>query len=265
MALTADRDTPQRDGELIVYPVAAGAVLFAGALVALDSDGNAVPASASASLVVMGRAEETADNSDGAAGDEVVPLRRSVFRYTNSAATDQITLADVGRPAYVVDDQTVAKTSNGGVRPVAGIVLDVDTLGVWVACGVQGLAADPAHARELLKTNKVYIPVHVASLVGADATVYRFVSPVTGTITKLTSVLEIALTTGDATVTPSIGGVAITGGALTITQAGSAPGDVDSATPSAANTVTAGQAVALTVGGTNDANASAMILVEITF
>ena len=71
-------------------------------------------------------------------------------------------------------------------------------------------------------------------------TVYA-VAPITGTITKIYSVLDAAITVADATVTCKIAGTNITNGALTVSYSGSAIGDVDTATPTALNTVTAGQ------------------------
>ena len=55
-----------------------------------------------------------------------------VFRYANSAAGDLIATADIGTVCYIVDDQTVAKTSATATRSPAGIVEDVDANGVWV-------------------------------------------------------------------------------------------------------------------------------------
>ncbi|CUH67985.1 hypothetical protein TG4357_03322 [Thalassovita gelatinovora] len=50
----------------------------------------------------------------------------------NSAAADEITIADIGNKAYAVDDQTVAKTDGTATRSPAGIIDDVDANGVWV-------------------------------------------------------------------------------------------------------------------------------------
>jgi hypothetical protein len=58
-------------------------------------------------------------------------------------------------------------------------------------------------------------------------------------------VIDGVVSTADITITASIGGVGVTNGVVTIATAGSAAGDVDSATPTAANTVTAGQAIKL--------------------
>lgn len=82
----------------------------------------------------------------------------------------------------------------------------------------------------------------------ADAT-YYLVCPHAGTISKIRSVIDGVVGTADITITGKIGATPITNGAITITQSGSAAGDVDTATPTAANTVTAGQAINLVVAG----------------
>lgn len=58
-----------------------------------------------------------------------------------------------------------------------------------------------------------------------------------GTITKLKTALHGAITGADAVLTAEIGGVAITGISTTITQSGSAAGDIDTDTATAANTL----------------------------
>lgn len=79
-----------------------------------------------------GRADIAADNTGGAAGAIRVDWRRGVFRFNNSAAADLIGLADIGKPCFIVDDNTVAKSNGGATRSAAGVVDDVDTDGVWV-------------------------------------------------------------------------------------------------------------------------------------
>lgn len=96
-----------------------------------------------------------------------------------------------------------------------------------------------------------------------DAAVIRFASPVAGTIVKIQTVLNDALATGDATVTGAIGGAAITNGVVTITQSGSAAGDVDVATPTAAHTVAVGDLITLTVGGASSATGTFNAVVSI--
>lgn len=132
MALTKDRNTSRRDGVQFNDPVAAAAKIFAGSLVCLDASGNAVPGSTSTTIKVRGVAQEQVDNTGGAAGAKRIETRRGVFQFANSASTDQITRAEIGTQCYIVDDQTVAKTSATNTRSVAGVVRDVDDGGVWV-------------------------------------------------------------------------------------------------------------------------------------
>ncbi|MBA3546011.1 MAG: hypothetical protein H0T76_05990 [Nannocystis sp.] len=109
---------------------------------------------------------------------------------------------------------------------------------------------------------KAAVPITATSLVGT--TVYRVLSPYAGTVSMIKSVIQGALTTGNATLTAKINGVAITTGILTLTQAGSAPGDIDTCSPTAANTVAVGDELSWTVGGTNDAAVGAAGYFEIT-
>ncbi len=131
-ALTAERNTPSRDGDLISLPVAAAKTLYAGGFGAVDANGRLTPGATATTLKGLGRVEATADNSTGADGAIYGTVRLGVFRWANSASADLIAAADVGKVCYLVDDQTVAKTTGGGTRSPAGIIVDVDSLGVWV-------------------------------------------------------------------------------------------------------------------------------------
>lgn len=129
-AATADRDTQRRPGTHFSFPVKGGTKIFAGTLVCLVAG----LATKGASGACVGVAQETVDNTSGVDGAVSVPVRRGeLWRFDNSAAADQITLADVGSDAYIVDDSTVAKTNGSGTRSVAGKIRDVDSQGVWVA------------------------------------------------------------------------------------------------------------------------------------
>lgn len=280
-ALSADRNTPRRRGDDFSFPVAAAVKCYAGAIAVLDSSGDVKPGVTATGLICVGRFEAQADNSAGSAGDIRAQVSRGVFQFANSAAADAISADEVGDVCYIVDDQTVAKTSATGTRSVAGLIVDVDADGVWVEMGYQVyvspagslLAANnlsdlgtAATARTNLGggADKVCLPMGPVSLVGGDAAVLRMVAPVAGDIKAIRTVLNGALTTGDATLTGKINGDAITTGVVTITQAGSAAGDVDSAVPTAANTVAVGDVISLTVGGTNDATVTADVVIEIT-
>ncbi len=132
-ALSAPRNTPERRGDILAFPVAASTTIFQGGLVVLAA-GYAAPGSVATGLIAVGRAEHSA--TAVAAGSATVEVRRGVFRFGNSATTDLIAQADVGADCYIVDDQTVAKTNGTNTRSRAGKVVAVDADGVWVQVGL---------------------------------------------------------------------------------------------------------------------------------
>ncbi len=140
MALSADRQAAAyRDGELFTAPVAAGARIYAGGIVVANDDGYVEPGKAGAGLAYLGRAEAAADNAGGADGAKTVPVRRGRAHRWENSATDPVTQASLGRLCYVADDETVARTSGGGSRSAAGVVIGIEGsdapqgAGVWVA------------------------------------------------------------------------------------------------------------------------------------
>ena len=130
-ALTQDRNTSRRDGNQVEPPVAATTRIWGGSIVCINAGGYAVPGATSTTLKAVGVAKGGKRNP-GAAGVERVETEKGVFCLDNSASIDAITLADIGADCYIVDDQTVAKTSATSTRSVAGKVFDVDADGVWV-------------------------------------------------------------------------------------------------------------------------------------
>ncbi len=92
---------------------------------------------------------------------------------------------------------------------------------------------------------------------------YYLVSPFAGDITKIYTVIDAAVSTADITVTAKIASTGMTNGVVTITSSGSGAGDVDSATPSAANTLTAGQAMNFVVAGGGSGGAPRIHLVAL--
>lgn len=139
-ALVTDRNTPMKDGELIVVPVAAAMKIFAGAIVCANAAGYAVKGAPISGLVYLGRAEETVDNSAGALGAKSISVRRGkAFKFA-SEATDPVTQAQLGKCCYVFDDQTVSASAGAAnVRPDCGIVVGVEVDGVWVVGGALDL------------------------------------------------------------------------------------------------------------------------------
>lgn len=127
-----DRNTPYKDGELFPVPIAASTEIFGGHIVAGNTAGFAVLATAVATQVTLGVSDGYADNSVGTAGDAVALVRRGKSWFFANLGGDAVTQADIGKECFVADSQTVAKTSNSDVRPVAGKVLGVESAGVWV-------------------------------------------------------------------------------------------------------------------------------------
>ena len=75
-----------------------------------------------------------------------------------------------------------------------------------------------------------------------------------GRIIKIFTSIKNAITTANAALSFEIGGTAVTGGGITVTQSGSAAGDVDTAEPTAENSVNEGQAIEMiTDGGSSTA------------
>ena len=129
VALTRERNTPERQLSTIGHPVEAATKLFAGSIGVLNAAGNAVPGATATGLKAAGRVEKTVDNTAGAAGDEIVTFKKGTFRYLNDGSINR---THIDGQAYIVDDQTVAATNGGGTRSEAGQIDDVDEAGVWV-------------------------------------------------------------------------------------------------------------------------------------
>lgn len=125
-----DRNTPRRDGLGLRLPVAAAVRLYAGRMVGVNADGNAVPAGNAAAIAIVGIAQEQIDNRDGTAGAQSVNVRRGTFQLKPAAAG--ITLAAYGKRVKAIDDESVSLVGEDAAAIVAGIVRDVDADGVWV-------------------------------------------------------------------------------------------------------------------------------------
>lgn len=123
-------NAPERpSNSYVTLGLAAAAVIQAGELVARNAAGNVVPASDTAALRVIGRAEADVSNASGSAGDVTVLIKRGVFRYDNGTAA--LTAAHVNRVCFV-ESSTKVQSSGGTNNIVAGLVIEVDSLGVWV-------------------------------------------------------------------------------------------------------------------------------------
>jgi hypothetical protein len=106
---------------------------YKGGLVCLDqADGRLKKGAISTTQVCVGVSQERV--LTGASNTRKVRARSGIFGpFNNSAAGDAIAADDIGKDCFIVDDNTVALTSNGSTRSRAGKIYDVDAAGVYVA------------------------------------------------------------------------------------------------------------------------------------
>ncbi len=130
-ALTGPRNTLESHRRRTSVPLAAATTVYQGGIAVRNAAGYGAPGSTATTLRAVGIWRQTVANP-GAAGAASAEAERGCFRFDNSASGDLITIADIGATAYIVDDQTVAKTNGSNTRSALGIIRDVDDLGVWV-------------------------------------------------------------------------------------------------------------------------------------
>ena len=95
--------------------------------------------------------------------------------------------------------------------------------------------------------NDYFISGRISDISTAGST---FVAvPDGGRIIKIMSVLQGAISGGNAAITFEIGGTAMTNSAITVAHSGSAAGDVDTSSPTAANRVEEGGTIELITDG----------------
>lgn len=126
-AINDDRDTNLRKGDVGYYPMAATKI-YKGTMVVFSS-GYVTPATKTTSVMCVGVAAETVDNSGGSAGDKSIMIMRGVAQLTNDTVS-AVNIGDVGKQCYILDNQTV--TMDASDTSVAGRVFDVSSSGVWV-------------------------------------------------------------------------------------------------------------------------------------
>jgi hypothetical protein len=201
-ALASARDTQERPGDIVQLTLAANAVIYRGALVAVSATGYAVPGADTAGLTVIGRAEDTVDNTGGADGAAVVNVKRGCFKFANSA-TAALTIAHVGTIAYAADDETVANTSDNAIK--AGLVIAIETDGVWIDTRyhvpVAGTPADGSVTAAKLAANAV----ETAKIKDANVTAPKLADAVADLIrTTTVAIANTATPDGKANVTGAV-------------------------------------------------------------
>jgi hypothetical protein len=136
-ALTEDRNTQRRYVERIVAAdalIAANTTVWNGSMVCCDATGALRPAADVAGLTFVGIAQLRMVNPSGVAA-KVKPAARcavGVFKLATAGA-NAITAADLQKPCFILDDQTVVRQAGTANAIPAGTVDSIDPDGqVWV-------------------------------------------------------------------------------------------------------------------------------------
>lgn len=132
-ALTKERDTPTSHYDFPVsLKMKGNTKILNGALVSTDATGFAVPAADTANTQCVGRANATVDTTaagpngllaDGAVEIEVLV---GICEYNNPAGANSLTQVDVGKLAYVLSDNELARAAGTTNSRIAGRVVRVD-------------------------------------------------------------------------------------------------------------------------------------------
>ncbi|MDR3709951.1 MAG: hypothetical protein P4L33_16770 [Capsulimonadaceae bacterium] len=114
-ALIAPREPGRKQGDTVLYGVAAGQKIFKGALVVTRGDGfvyNLRAPAASQPDVFLGLADETVDNTTGANGAASIHvLKTGTYLVSKASAVE----SDIAQPFYGLDDATVSSASTNAV------------------------------------------------------------------------------------------------------------------------------------------------------
>lgn len=109
--------------------------------------------------------------------------------------------------------------------------------------------------------NLIYLTYRIEDVSSAKS--MWLACPKAGDITKIWSVLHGTIGTGDVDLTFEIAGTLVTSGLITIAASGSVAGDLDNSTPTAARTLTAGQAIEIITDGQSSNDIDVTLTFEI--
>lgn len=129
-------NTPYRQGISIALAIMAATNITEGELVAVNSDGNAVPATDADAKYLMGRSETTA-SPDAPAKDNMIVVTRNRQFLLGNDATAPVTAADIGSIVVLTGKNTVGKFTDGDPAILGvGALMGIDYNGqVWVEIG----------------------------------------------------------------------------------------------------------------------------------
>lgn len=162
-------------------PVKSAAVIYRGAVVAKNTSGEWVPASADNSLICYGFPRlADADSITGTGSNEIV-----VDTGCRVLATSGLAQTDEGKVVYAVDDSTFSTSSSSGARPIMGRLMkfisatsgavavdpnyNEDKRAPWMQTGTATLASGTAtvSAGIVLSSTSEVIPIETVAITGS--------------------------------------------------------------------------------------------------
>ena len=132
MALSGFNSTRARESFEDEYAQKGSTTIYGGGIVVAAADGYAKPGLTATGLVVLGVAAHDSVNAgaDGAkkvrcVGSRGVPDgKKRYFRFKNATGDDACGQAEIGRDIYILDDNTMTKTSSG--RSIGGKLREIE-------------------------------------------------------------------------------------------------------------------------------------------
>lgn len=149
-ALTEDRDTRRKEGDIGQGPVAASAKLYGGAFVCFNASGYLVAGADTAGLILAGICRGQKDNSSGADGDLTAEFERDGLHIMIMDMA--ITRADLGKKVFLVDDQTADLEGNVSNAVFCGVIAE------YISATKAYIDIEPA----ILDENTPYVPDLIA-------------------------------------------------------------------------------------------------------
>ncbi len=122
-ALTTDTPRVYELGVTNEFPVAANTLIYEGA--AIGDNGSGYARGLQSGDAFRGFADRHSDNSNGGDGEKNIRVRKKGSILLDIAG---VTLADVGKPVYALDDNTFTLSSGGGATFI-GQVSRLETSG----------------------------------------------------------------------------------------------------------------------------------------
>ena len=116
-------------------PVGASVTVYGGSICLTDSSGNVKNAASPTSAdVCWGLVHAQTKNPTASAWNSPLDILGNPFQVDTGSfyvaagtGVDALTQANVGKTVYVIDEQTVGATNGANNRPVAGVLVNIDT------------------------------------------------------------------------------------------------------------------------------------------